>query len=227
MGEHDAHRQRMYQRFLNEGLSHFAEHEALEFLLYLAHARGDTNGLAHRLIERFGSLSLVLDAPEEELQQVKGVGKTTAVVLKFIPQMCGYYLNNRIDERIVLDTPEKTAEYLMPKFFGKMTECVCMVPMDDKKTPHGVHLFVGRYCKRRPDFGGTNGQRSCSYACKYHFAGTQSSSRSAAAFFGRYWNYHRGFSRLRGSEYSANRSLNYCRQRLLFHASSLSERLSL
>ena len=137
MGEHDAHRQRMYQRFLNEGLSHFAEHEALEFLLYLAHARGDTNGLAHRLIERFGSLSLVLDAPEEELQQVKGVGKTTAVVLKFIPQMCGYYLNNRIDERIVLDTPEKTAEYLMPKFFGKMTECVCMVPMDDKKRPMG------------------------------------------------------------------------------------------
>ena len=137
MGEHDAHRQRVYERFLNEGLAHFAEHEALEFLLYLSRARGDTNGLAHRLIDRFGSLSLVLDAPIEELQQVSGVGKTTAVVLKFIPQMCGYYLNNRVDERIVLDSPEKVAEYLMPKFFGKTTECLCMVPMDDKRRPMG------------------------------------------------------------------------------------------
>lgn len=141
MGEHDAHRQRMYRRFFSEGLSHFAEHEALEFLLYLAHARGDTNALAHRLIDRFGSLSLVLDAPEQELQEVPGIGPTSVAVLKFIPQMCAYYLNNRVDAKITLDTPESAFEYLMPKFFGKTHECLFLVPMDDRMRPLGCMLL--------------------------------------------------------------------------------------
>lgn len=141
MGEHDAHRQRMYQRFFTHGLAGFAEHEALEFLLYLARARGDTNALAHNLIARFGSLSLVLDAPEQELRKIAGVGNTTVAVLKFIPQMCGYYLNNRIDKRIRLTTPDRAAEYLLPKFFGKNHECLYLVPLDDRKCPLGCILL--------------------------------------------------------------------------------------
>ena len=92
MGVHDDHRRRVYERFLREGLAGFEEHNAMEFLLFLARPRGDTNPLAHALIDRFGSLSAVLDAPIEELERVPGVGHSSAVVLKFIPQMCAYYL---------------------------------------------------------------------------------------------------------------------------------------
>ena len=87
MGVHDDHRRRVYERFLREGLAGFEEHNAMEFLLFLARPRGDTNPLAHALIDRFGSLSAVLDAPIEELERVPGVGHSSAVVLKFIPQM--------------------------------------------------------------------------------------------------------------------------------------------
>ena len=90
MGVHDDHRRRVYERFLREGLAGFEEHNAMEFLLFLARPRGDTNPLAHALIDRFGSLSAVLDAPIEELERVPGVGHSSAVVLKFIPQMCAY-----------------------------------------------------------------------------------------------------------------------------------------
>ena len=65
MGVHDDHRRRVYERFLREGLAGFEEHNAMEFLLFLARPRGDTNPLAHALIDRFGSLSAVLDAPIE------------------------------------------------------------------------------------------------------------------------------------------------------------------
>ena len=58
MGEHDNHRKRVYNRFLKEGLAGFEEHNAMEFLLFLAHARGDTNLIAHRLINHFGSESI-------------------------------------------------------------------------------------------------------------------------------------------------------------------------
>ena len=73
MGEHNQHRQRVYNRFLREGLMGFEEHNAMEFLLFLAHARGDTNSLAHRVISTFGSLSAALDAPYEELVRVPGI----------------------------------------------------------------------------------------------------------------------------------------------------------
>ena len=57
MGIHDGHREKMRQRFLTGGLDGFADHEALELLLYYAIPRRDTNPIAHALMERYGSLS--------------------------------------------------------------------------------------------------------------------------------------------------------------------------
>ena len=74
MGVHDGHRNRMRQRFMENDLNGFADHEALELLLFYAIPRGDVNPLAHALMERFGSLSGVLSAPVELLTQVEGVG---------------------------------------------------------------------------------------------------------------------------------------------------------
>ena len=132
MNEHERHRQRVYNRFLREGLAGFEEHNAMEFLLFLAHVRGDTNEIAHAVIDRFGSLSRALDAPYEDLVTVKGIGPTSAVVLKFIPQMCAYYLENKTKKNEKLNSSERMAEYLRPKFFGKTTEEFYMVALDEK-----------------------------------------------------------------------------------------------
>ncbi len=134
MGLHDDHRQRVYERFLREGLAGFEEHNAMEFLLFLARARGDTNPLAHMLINRFGSLSDALDAPIEELEAVPGVGHSTAVVLKFIPQMCAYYLNNKQShKRTPLDSVRAVGEFFMPKFFARTEEALYMAAVDDRR----------------------------------------------------------------------------------------------
>ena len=53
----------MRDRFLRDGMDSLQDHEVLELLLFYAIARQDTNELAHRLINRFGSLSDVFDAP--------------------------------------------------------------------------------------------------------------------------------------------------------------------
>ena len=87
MGVHDGHRNRMRQRFMENDLNGFADHEALELLLFYAIPRGDVNPLAHALMERFGSLSGVLSAPVELLTQVEGVGERTAMLLRLVPQI--------------------------------------------------------------------------------------------------------------------------------------------
>ena len=50
-------REKMRRRYLETGMEGFADHEALELLLYYAIPRRDTNPIAHALMERYGSLS--------------------------------------------------------------------------------------------------------------------------------------------------------------------------
>lgn len=83
---HKGHRQRMRERVQSYGLDSLAEHEALEYVLYLTNAQRDTNGIAHDLIDRFGDFAAVLEASEEELCTVEGVGPSTARMLHLLPQ---------------------------------------------------------------------------------------------------------------------------------------------
>lgn len=81
---HDGHRERMREKFITDSDSFFP-HEVIEIILYGANKRKNTNGIAHALLDKFGSLSAVFDAPVEELMKVEGVGKQNAVLLKTYP----------------------------------------------------------------------------------------------------------------------------------------------
>ena len=80
-GEHAGHRQRMRERFRTQGLDGFAPHEVLELMLFYAIPQKNVNPLAHRLLERFGTLHGVLQASVEQLMQVDGIGETAATLL--------------------------------------------------------------------------------------------------------------------------------------------------
>ena len=89
---HEGHREKMRARIDNAGLNSLAEHEILETLLYFTIPRGDTNPIAHRLMSAFGNLSGVLEAPEQELLKVEGVGPKTARMLAMLPHYSRAYL---------------------------------------------------------------------------------------------------------------------------------------
>ncbi|MDL2218858.1 DNA repair protein RadC [Ruminococcaceae bacterium OttesenSCG-928-O06] len=130
---HDGHRKRLRARYLREGLSHFEEHTALELLLFYARPRCDTNELAHVLLKKFGSFAAVLEAPVEALMRVEGMGETSAVLLKLVPDLGAFYLNSRTAPGTVLDSTEKAGAYFLPKFFGKSNEQVYIAALDDKR----------------------------------------------------------------------------------------------
>lgn len=132
MDLHSGHRDRIRERFLKEGLDSFSDVQVLEFLLFYCIARADTNPLAHALLERFGSLSQVMEAPVTELMKVKGVGANTAIFLKLIPQAGRFYQTDRNSNVRVLSTLESCAEYLLPYFIGKHVETVYLLCLDAK-----------------------------------------------------------------------------------------------
>ena len=94
---HEGHRKRMKERFIKSGLDDFAPHNILELLLFYSIPRGDTNPVAHRLIDTFGSLSGVFDATPEELAKVDGVGENSAILISMIPQIARKYLEDKAD----------------------------------------------------------------------------------------------------------------------------------
>ena len=107
---HKGHRLRLKQRFLSEGLSSFEDHEVLELILYYTIPQGDTNPLAHRLLERFQTLDGVFNADEKVLSEVEGIGSHTAVLLKLIPQLSQLYASLALRSRDkILSTSEAGA----------------------------------------------------------------------------------------------------------------------
>lgn len=129
---HEGHRKRMKERFMKSGLDDFAPHNVLEFLLFYSIPRGDTNPIAHRLIDAFGSLSGVFDATPEELMKVSGVGESTAILISMIPQMARKYLEDKADAVNVVSGCGDIGAYLLPKFVGRTNEALMMVSIDNK-----------------------------------------------------------------------------------------------
>ena len=81
MPVHEGHRARKKEQFRAHGLDAFADHEVLELLLYYAVPRQDTNPIAHRLMQKFGSLEAVFSADRETLEEVEGVGENASTLL--------------------------------------------------------------------------------------------------------------------------------------------------
>lgn len=120
--QHEGHRQRLKKRFARDGFEHFEPHNILEMALFYTSPRQDTNGLAHLLIDRFGSLAGVLDAPLDALRSVPGVGDETAIFLKMIPEFARMYLQSRQSSKAVLLTGEDAFSFFEPRFLGRMNE---------------------------------------------------------------------------------------------------------
>jgi len=75
---HAGHRKRMRERYEKEGLDGFQPHEVLEMLLFRSIARGNTNPIAHALLDACGDPETVLEGKTA----VHGVGETTLAMLR-------------------------------------------------------------------------------------------------------------------------------------------------
>ena len=143
MSLHSGHRQRVKERFAKEGLEGFEQHQVLELILFYCIPRQDTNEIAHRLIERFGSLSKVLSASAKELEQVEGVGKNVSCFLSLFSAVEGYCEmkdNTKVD---ILQTIDDCGRYLASFFHDKKNETVYLLCLDGK----GMVLDCRKVCE--------------------------------------------------------------------------------
>ena len=131
--DHSGHRQRMRNRYLNEGsLDNFEEHQILEMFLFYALPRRDTNELAHKMIKEFGNLDALINSPPEAIVSRTGVSLNTAVLISMVGKV---HTRSSISKKIgiKLDTVEKVKQYCIELFKNKTTESFYIICLDKNK----------------------------------------------------------------------------------------------
>ena len=129
---HEGHRQRLKDRFRKEGLDGFTDIQTLELLLFFCIPRRDTNPVAHALLDRFGSLHQILDAPLYELEKVEGVGEQASTLLSLVRHIARSYGISQVVNEKVLITVDDCGNYLKPFFLGMRDETVYLLCLDSK-----------------------------------------------------------------------------------------------
>ncbi len=128
---HKGHRERLKRQFTQKGVDCFYDHQLLELLLFYSIPREDTNPVAHALLDRFGSISGVLNADYDDLLTVDGVGSNTAFLLKFLPEFFTRYMLSGMDgER--LNTTSSLCHYFLCKLAAVQNEQLWLTCLDDK-----------------------------------------------------------------------------------------------
>lgn len=142
---HSGHRMRIKERYLSSGFDNFSDHEILEMILFYGIPRKDTNELAHKLIDHYGSISGVMDASVQSLIE-NGVPEKAAVLLNIIPIIGKEYIdNNSIDlDRMYNNKLQQTK--IRAALTGQNSENTLVVLYDTK----GIELFFGFFDRELP-----------------------------------------------------------------------------
>ena len=142
MPVHEGHRARKKEQFRAHGLDAFADHEVLELLLYYAVPRQDTNPIAHRLMQKFGSLEAVFSADRETLEEVEGVGENASTLLTLMLPLMRRVRASAGAHETVLSDAEQAGDYFLDLFFGEREEKLYEVCLDAKGRLLACHLVA-------------------------------------------------------------------------------------
>lgn len=131
---HKDHRKRVRERFIKEGnLDSFQYHQIIELLLFYAVPRRDTNEIAHKLLNEYGSFHNLLNAKPEDIMKRCKVSEQTAVLLSLIPHISRRYLNSKWDKNVCIKSINTAAEYFYSLLAGQPYESFYMLCLDGNK----------------------------------------------------------------------------------------------
>ncbi len=129
---HKGHRDRIKDKYINFGLDSFDDHEVLELLLFYAYPRVDTNNIAHKMIQEFGSLYNLLESTPLEIMKKCNVSKNVAVLVSLIPHISRTYLKRKWEHKDKFNNTKELSDYVKSLFIGRNYECFYILCLDSK-----------------------------------------------------------------------------------------------
>ncbi|MDX1776248.1 MAG: DNA repair protein RadC [Desulfobulbales bacterium] len=124
------HRQRLKEKFLQQGIAALTDSDVLELLLILGTPRRDCKEQARALLKHFGTLPEVLEASAAELQKIKGVGPNNSFAIHFLHGVARRYLKQRLQKKQYLHSSQQVAEYLVHSMRDLQHEVFTVIFLD-------------------------------------------------------------------------------------------------
>jgi DNA repair protein RadC len=94
----------------------------IELLLFFSVPRVNTNDIAHRLLDRFGSLELLFQASIDQLTTVEGVGTSSAIIISLIGILMRRSKKSSLSKRKKYSSLEEIGNLLTELFRGLQNE---------------------------------------------------------------------------------------------------------
>jgi DNA repair protein RadC len=141
---HKFHRQGLRKEIYQSDPYALGEVKILEYLLTLATARGDTNPLAHKLLNKFGSISNIVNSNYTQLLAIKGIGPKIASFLLSYGKILHFVFETGAlpKKKTVLQTINQFSGVLRNYFLGKTYEEFYVLLLTAKSELIGVERIT-------------------------------------------------------------------------------------
>lgn len=131
---HSGHRHRVRQRFLKENsLESFEEYQIVELLLFYAYPMKDTNEMAHKLLDTYGSFHNLLAAGADDLMARGNLTEGAAVLISMLPHIARRYENSFYSKKEQIDTFARASAYLTTLLSARPFESFVLLCLDINK----------------------------------------------------------------------------------------------
>jgi DNA repair protein RadC len=137
--------ERPREKLLNLGASSLSDAELLAIFLRTGIKGVSAVDLARSLLNQFGSLRELLNAPQKEFCQSKGLGQAKFVQLQAVMEMAKRYFAEQLLKPEAFNNVEQTKEFLLAQLRDQTNEVFAMLLLDSQ------HQLI----KFRPMFYGT------------------------------------------------------------------------
>jgi len=140
----EGHRARLRERFLTSGLDGFHDYEVIELLLTLATPRKDCKDQAKAALKRFKTLQAVIEAPPEQLREIKGIGPKNIFGIKLVQAVAERYLQKKLIKKDPIRSSKELFDYLYHSLRDKKREIFKVVFLDAQNKIIAIEdLFEG------------------------------------------------------------------------------------
>jgi len=128
----DGHRWRLREKFLTGGLQGFLDYEIVELLLTLGTPRRDCKEQAKEAMQKFKVLRRVLEADEEELQEINGIGAHNVFGIRLVQEVSRRFLKEKMLSRPACHSSKEVFDYLYHSLRDAKTERFKVLFLDAK-----------------------------------------------------------------------------------------------
>ena len=122
---------KLFERFEQErSLRWFGENENVELLLEVARCPGDRGKIAAMLLDIFGSFKNILEAREEQLEAVDGIGPKTALAIKLVLNFMRKWQESAMEDSKAIKSTTEACKYCRSLLLGCRTEQFYVICLD-------------------------------------------------------------------------------------------------